>query len=63
MRSDEIFKIAIDDVIICCYDEDELKRHKRPQMNKAISNKMRQLGKLLLSLQKSTGVKNFFDVL
>ncbi|KAJ8913930.1 hypothetical protein NQ315_005728 [Exocentrus adspersus] len=63
MRSDEISKIAMGDVLICSYGESELKKHKRTQIRSTVSNKMRELGRLLLVLRQTTGVKKFIDIL
>lgn len=63
MRSDEISETAMNDILICCFAEDLLGKHKRIQIRNVVSNKMRELGRLLIQLKKTTGVKQMIDVL
>lgn len=63
MRVDEISKTAIDDILICSYGESQLKRHKRVQLATMVSNKMRELGRLLLALKEMTGINRLIDAL
>lgn len=63
MRSDDISKSAMNDVLICSYAESLLLRHKRPQIKNVISNKMRELGRLLIILKKINGVQKLFDIM
>lgn len=63
MRNDEISKIAMSDTLICSYAESLLKKHKRVRIKNVISNKMRELGRLLLSLKKITGFEHLFELM
>lgn len=63
MRADAISKTAMNDVLICSYAEELLGKHKRTQIKTVISNKMRELGRLLLQLKKTTAVQRMLDVL
>lgn len=63
MRSDEISRTAMEDILICSYGEDLIGKHKRTQIRTVISNKMRELGRLLIQLKKTTAVKRLIDVL
>lgn len=63
MRNDEIAKLAMNDILICCYADNLLRRHKRPQIRNSISNKMRECGRLLLCLKNMTGLQKLFDFL
>lgn len=63
MRADEISKISMNDVLICSFAANLLKCHKRIQIRKTISNKMRKLGRLLISLKESTGSRRLIDIL
>nr|CAI5866698.1 unnamed protein product [Callosobruchus analis] len=63
MRNDNISTTAMKDTLICNYAESLLRKHKRPQIKNVISNKMRELGRLLLTLRRITGVQCLFDAL
>lgn len=63
MRSDEVSKTAMEDILICSYAEGLLGKHKRIQIRTVISNKMRELARLLIQIKKTTSVANFLDVL
>lgn len=63
LRADEISQIAMKDILICSYAESLLRKHKRTQIRNTISNKMRELGRLLLTLKKITGVETLFGAL
>ncbi|XP_050509153.1 uncharacterized protein LOC126886322 [Diabrotica virgifera virgifera] len=63
MRSDEISRTAMKDMLICSYAESLLRKHKRAQIRNVISNKMRELGRLLISLRNTTGIQLLFDAL
>ncbi|KAJ8975160.1 hypothetical protein NQ317_011989 [Molorchus minor] len=63
MRPDEISAVAKNDILICLYGETHLKKHKRAQIATVISNKMRELSRLLIALRKITPVKNLFDAM
>lgn len=63
MRNDDISSTAMKDMLICSYAESLLRKHKRPQIKNSISNKMRELGRLLITLRTTTGVPNLFQAL
>ncbi|XP_074026783.1 uncharacterized protein [Leptinotarsa decemlineata] len=63
MRSDEISRTAMKNMLICSYAESLLRKHKRAQIRNVISNKMRELGRLLMSLRSTTGIQLLFDAL
>lgn len=63
MRNDSISKLAMNDSLICLYAESLLRKHKRSQIKNVISNKMRELGRLMLALKNITGVNRLFDAL
>lgn len=63
MRSDDISKTAMNDSLICSYAESLLRKHKRIQIRNVISNKMRELGRLLIIMKTITGVHILFDAL
>ncbi|XP_018578165.1 uncharacterized protein LOC108916403 [Anoplophora glabripennis] len=63
MRNDEISKVAMNDLLICNYAESLLIKHKRSQIKNTISNKMRELGRLLIALRDTTGIQRLVDVL
>ncbi|KAI4455449.1 hypothetical protein MML48_9g00016401 [Holotrichia oblita] len=63
MRPDIISKTAANDVLICSYGENLLQKHKRPQIKTVVSNKMRELARLLINLKETTGIGSLIDVL
>ncbi|XP_060520782.1 uncharacterized protein LOC132698605 [Cylas formicarius] len=63
MRNDDISRTAIEDPLICFYAESLLRKHKRIQIKNVISNKMRELGRLLLIIRSATGTNTFFDAM
>ncbi|KAJ8966985.1 hypothetical protein NQ314_003173 [Rhamnusium bicolor] len=63
MRADKISEAAMSDLLICSYAEGLLGKHKRTQIKTVISNKMRELGRLLLQLKETTNVQRLIDVL
>ncbi|KAJ8927335.1 hypothetical protein NQ314_020212 [Rhamnusium bicolor] len=63
MRADKISEAAMNDLLICSYAEGLLGKHKRTQIKTVISNKMRELGRLLLQLKETTNVQRLIDVL
>lgn len=63
MRVDEISKTVIGDILICSYGESQLRRHKRVQLATMVSNKIRELGRLLIVLKQTTGIQNLIDAL
>lgn len=63
IRVDEISKTVIEDILICSYEESQLRRHKRVQLGAIISNKLSELGRLLIVFKQTTGIQNLIDVL
>ncbi|KAL1498433.1 hypothetical protein ABEB36_009238 [Hypothenemus hampei] len=63
MRNDEISKVAMSDPLICSYAESLLRKHKRPQIKNVISNKMRELGRLLISIKTISGSQMMFETM
>ncbi|KAJ8945463.1 hypothetical protein NQ314_009215, partial [Rhamnusium bicolor] len=63
MRVDEVSKTVIGDILICSYGESQLNRHKRVQLATMVSNKLRELDRLVLVLKEMTGLQRFLDVL
>lgn len=63
MRNDEISEAAMNDILICTYGESQLKKHKRVQIRSCISNRMREMGRLLIALRKMTGIQSMSDIL
>ncbi|XP_072397442.1 uncharacterized protein [Diabrotica undecimpunctata] len=51
MRADNISLVAKSDTLICLYGEHLLNKHKRQQISTHISNKMREMGRLLIALK------------
>lgn len=63
MRADEISFAAKEDPLICMYGESYLMKHKRKQMNIVVSNRIRELARLKLAIQKFTTIENIMDIL
>lgn len=63
MRPDDISLAAKGDALICIYGESYLNKHKRKQMNVVVSNKMRELARLKLTIQKSTAINSLIEIL
>lgn len=63
MRADQVGLAVRTDPLICLYGESLLGKHKRRQLLTAISQKMRLMGKLKLTLRKSTTISSFMDIL
>ncbi|CAH0549496.1 unnamed protein product [Brassicogethes aeneus] len=63
MRNDAISGRAMNDILVCCYAEELLKKHKGAHIKNSVSNKMRELGRLLLCLEDMTGLQKLFDFL
>ncbi|CAG9773450.1 unnamed protein product [Ceutorhynchus assimilis] len=63
MRNDDISKAAMSGVLICSFGESQLKKHRRTQIKNVISNKLREMGRLLIELRKSCGAKQLIDIL
>nr|XP_015839877.1 PREDICTED: uncharacterized protein LOC107398856 [Tribolium castaneum]XP_015839878.1 PREDICTED: uncharacterized protein LOC107398856 [Tribolium castaneum]XP_015839879.1 PREDICTED: uncharacterized protein LOC107398856 [Tribolium castaneum] len=51
MRPDEISAVAKNDSIICLYGETLLNKHKRQQIATVVSNKIREMARLLIALK------------
>lgn len=63
MRPDEISLSAKGDPLICVFGESYINKHKRKQMNVVVSNKMREMARLKLTLQKTTSIIWMIDAL
>ncbi|KAG5877457.1 hypothetical protein JTB14_024990 [Gonioctena quinquepunctata] len=63
MRPDQISFAAKSDPLICLYGESYLNKHKRKQMGVVTSNRMREIARLKLALQKFTMIRNTIDIL
>lgn len=63
MRPDNISKEAKNDPLICMYGETLLSKHKRPQMATVVSNKLREMSRLLIALKSVCNVKGLFNAL
>ncbi|KAK5647980.1 hypothetical protein RI129_002872 [Pyrocoelia pectoralis] len=64
MRPDNISYEAKKDPLICLYGETLLSKHKRRQMSTVISNKMRELGRVLIVLKSICAeINGLFDAL
>lgn len=59
MRTDDISNTLIEGIVIWCYAEELLGKHKRTQIRNVISDKMQELGRLLLQLEKTTPGTNW----
>ncbi|KAF5278702.1 hypothetical protein FQR65_LT15590 [Abscondita terminalis] len=51
------------DPIICQYAEDYLRKHKRPHIKNVVSNKIRELGRLLIPLQDIFNINSMLEAL
>lgn len=63
MQADRISFNGKSDTLICQYAEDYLRKHKRPQIKHAVSNKIRELGRLLIPLQDIYGINDMLEAL
>lgn len=63
MQPDRISFNGKSDTLICQYAEDYLRKHKGPQIRHAVSNKIRELGRLLIPLQDIYGINSMLEVL
>lgn len=63
MHADRASFNGKNDPIICQYGEDYLRKHKRPHIRTAVSNKIRELGRLLIPLQDLYGINNMLEAL
>ncbi|KAL3273319.1 hypothetical protein HHI36_014768 [Cryptolaemus montrouzieri] len=63
-RADDISYTAKSDPLICLYGETLLKKHKRQQICTTVSNKMREIARMLIALRDiSSSVHMFFDAM
>lgn len=63
MHADRISFNGKSDPIICQYAEDYLRKHKRPHIKNAVSNKVRELGRLLIPLQDIYKINSMLEAL
>lgn len=63
MHADKISLVAKSDPIICQYGEDILRKHNRPHIKHLVSNKMRELGRMLICLEDTYGINSIFKAL
>lgn len=63
MNADRIALVGKSDPIISQYGDDYLKKHKRPHIRNAVSNKVRELGRLLIQLQDIYKISTMIDAL
>ena len=64
MRADAISEVAKTDPMICLYGESLLQKHKRKQMAVVVSNKMREMARLLIAIREiDPEIKSLFDTL
>lgn len=64
MRPDDISAVVKTDPLICLYGETLLNRHKRKQISTVVSNKMREMARLLIAMRSmNTEVKTLFDAM
>ncbi|XP_045468274.1 uncharacterized protein LOC123676438 isoform X3 [Harmonia axyridis] len=63
MHADRIALEGMRDPIACQYAEDYLKQHRRPHIKNLVSNKIRELGRLIIQLKDVFGLKSILDSL
>ncbi|CAH1380920.1 unnamed protein product [Tenebrio molitor] len=63
MHADRISLNGKSDPIVCQYAEDYLRKHKRPHIKNAVSNKVRELGRLLIPLQDIYKINSMLEML
>ncbi|CAH1114940.1 unnamed protein product [Psylliodes chrysocephalus] len=63
MHADRISLISKGDPIICQYGDDYLKKHKRPHIKNLVSNKMREMGRLLIHLKDVYNIQSILETL
>lgn len=63
MHADNIALIGKSDPVISQYGDDYLKKHKRPHIRNAVSNKVREMGRLLLQLRKIYNIQTMIQAL
>ncbi|KAG5863208.1 hypothetical protein JTB14_038451 [Gonioctena quinquepunctata] len=63
MHADRASFNGKNDPVICQYAEDYLRKHRRPHIKNAVSNKIRELGRLLIPLQDIYGFNTLLDAM
>ncbi|KAK5647985.1 hypothetical protein RI129_002877 [Pyrocoelia pectoralis] len=63
MHADRASYNGKNDPVICQYGEDYLRKHKRPHIRNAVSNKIRELGRLLIPLQDIYGISTLLEAI
>lgn len=63
MRNDKISRIAMGDTLICLYAEIFFSRRKDKKVKRVTSYRMREMGRLLQTLQNTINVKTLCDAL
>lgn len=63
MHADRISLMGKSDPLICQYAEDYLKKHKRPHIKNLVSNKIRELGRLLIPLSDMYNIHSMLEAL
>ncbi|KAK4882507.1 hypothetical protein RN001_005826 [Aquatica leii] len=63
MKADEVAFAGKSDPIICQYAEDYLKKHRRPNIKNSVSNKIRELGRLLIVLRDLFQISSILEAL
>ncbi|XP_060524024.1 uncharacterized protein LOC132700599 isoform X2 [Cylas formicarius] len=64
MRADEISATAKSDPLTCLFGETLLAKHKRQQIANIVSNRMREMARMLMVIKTlEEGIRSFFDVL
>lgn len=51
------------DPIVCQYAEDYLRQHKRPHVKNLVSNKIREMGRLLIPLKQIFNVHSMLEAM
>ncbi|CAH0563123.1 unnamed protein product [Brassicogethes aeneus] len=63
MHADRASFNGKNDPVICQYAEDYLRKHKTPHIQHAVSNKVRELGRLLIALQDVYDIKSMLEAM
>lgn len=63
MHADRISLVGKSDPIICQYAEDYLRKHKRRHIRNIVSNKIREMGRLLIKLQDLYNIHSILEAL
>ncbi|CAG9814234.1 unnamed protein product [Phaedon cochleariae] len=63
MHADRASFKGKNDPVVCQYAEDYLRKHRRPHIRNAVSNKIRELGRLLIPLQDIYGFNTLLEVM